>query len=167
MQLTTVDQSPLKEVASFLADSWGELGIAVQVNLLPSGELERDVLKPRNFEMLLFGEILAIIPDPLPFWHSSQIQDPGLNLTGYEHARADTLLEQIRGATENERRNELLSELNALLADDLPALALYDLPVRYAVTKRVKGIVGQLLSEPSQRFSGAHEWYINTAKIWR
>ena len=164
--LTTLDQSPLKEVAVFVADSWKELGITTEINLLTPGELERDVLKPRNFEILLFGEILTRIPDPLPFWHSSQTKDPGLNLTGYDNTKADTLLEQIRRTMEKEERSGFLLQLQELLLQDLPALALYDLPFQYVVSKEIKGVKGQLLSEPSQRFSGILDWYIKTKRVW-
>jgi len=124
------------------------------------------VLKPRNFEILLFGEILTRIPDPLPFWHSSQTKDPGLNLTGYDNTKADTLLEQIRRTMEKEERSGFLLQLQELLLQDLPALALYDLPFQYVVSKEIKGVKGQLLSEPSQRFSGILDWYIKTKRVW-
>ena len=166
LTLTTLDQSPLKDVAFFIASSWEELGITVEVNLLTSGELERDVLKPRNFEILLFGEILNRIPDPLPFWHSSQVKDPGLNLSGYDNTAADTLLEQIRRSLNKEDRSGFLFELQELLEKDIPLIPLYDLPFQYVAQKEIKGIKGQLLSEPSQRFSGILDWYIKTKRVW-
>ena len=166
LTLTTLDQTPLKEVAAFVASSWEEFGITTELNLLPPGELERDVLKPRNFEILLFGEILSRIPDPLPFWHSSQAKDPGLNLSGYDNSNADTLLEQIRRSLNAKDRSNFLLELQELLAQDLPAFALYDLPYQYVVSKEIKGVKGQLLSEPSQRFSGILDWYITTKRVW-
>ncbi|MDA1337287.1 MAG: ABC transporter substrate-binding protein [bacterium] len=164
--LTTLDQSPLKDVASFIASSWEELGIVTEINLLAPGEMERDVLKPRNFEVLLFGEILSRVPDPLPFWHSSQTKDPGLNLSGYDSAAADTLLEQIRRTLNESERSNFLFQLQELLSQDMPAIALYDLPYQYVATKDIKGIAGQLLSEPSQRFSGILDWYIKTKRVW-
>lgn len=164
--LTTLDQSPLKEVAVFVADSWKDLGIITHLQLLTPGELERDVLKPRNFEILLFGEVLSRIPDPLPFWHSSQTKDPGLNLTGYDNSNADDLLEHIRRTQDKQQRNTSLQELQDILLKDLPALALYDLPYQYIVSKEIQGVKGQLLSEPSQRFSGILDWYISTKRMW-
>lgn len=166
LTLTTLDQSPLKDVAFFVASSWEELGIVTQLNLLTPGELERDVLKPRNFEILLFGEILNRIPDPLPFWHSSQVKDPGLNLSGYDNSNADTLLEQIRRTLNEEDRNDFLLQLQELLLKDLPAITLYDLPYQYVASKEIKGVKGQLLSEPSQRFSGILDWYMKTKRVW-
>jgi len=166
LTLTTLNQSPLKDIASFIASSWEEIGITTKINLLTPGELERDVLKPRNFEILLFGEILSRVPDPLPFWHSSQVKDPGLNLSGYDNQTADTLLEQIRRTFNEEERNDFLLQLQELLAKDLPAITLYDLPYQYVVSKEIKGVSGQLLSEPSQRFSGILDWYIKTKRVW-
>ena len=166
LTLTTLDQAPLKDVASFVASSWEELGIVTEINLLPPGELEQDVLKPRNFEVLLFGEILSRIPDPLPFWHSAQTRDPGLNLSGYDNSTADTLLEKIRRALDEKERNSFLLQLQELLAKDIPAVALYDLPYQYIASKEIEGIKGQLLSEPSQRFSGVLDWYIKTKRVW-
>ena len=166
LTLTTLDQSPLKDVALFVASSWEELGITTEINLVTPGELERDVLKPRNFEILLFGEILSRIPDPLPFWHSSQVKDPGLNLSGYDDTTADTLLEQIRRTLSKEDRSNFLFELQELLGEDIPLIPLYDLPYQYVAQKEIKGIRGQLLSEPSQRFSGILDWYIKTKRVW-
>ena len=166
LTITTLNQYPLNDVASFVASSWEELGITTKINLLTPGELERDVLKPRNFEILLFGEILNRIPDPLPFWHSSQVKDPGLNLSGYDNAAADTLLEQIRRTLDKEERSDFLFELQELLGRDIPLIPLYDLPYQYVAQKEIKGIQGQLLSEPSQRFSGILDWYIKTKRVW-
>ena len=39
---------------------------------------------------LLFGQVLGIIPDPFPFWHSSQKIYPGLNLSGYSNKKVDS-----------------------------------------------------------------------------
>ena len=166
LTLTTLNQTPLKDVAAFVASSWEELGIITELNLLTPGELERDVLKPRNFEILLFGEILGRVPDPLPFWHSSQVKDPGLNLSGYDNTAADTLLEQIRRTLNEEDRSDFLLKLQELLQKDLPAITLYDLPYQYVVSKEIKGVKEQLLSEPSQRFSGILDWYIKTKRVW-
>ncbi|MDP4007244.1 MAG: ABC transporter substrate-binding protein [bacterium] len=166
LTLTTLDQSPLKEVASFIAKSWEELGIETEVKVLTPGELERDVLKPRNFEILLFGEVLGRVPDPLPFWHSSQVKDPGLNLSGYDSSDADTLLEQIRRTGDVQERKAFLAQLQELLVQDLPALPLYDLTYQYVVSNEIKGVKEQLLSEPGQRFSGVLDWYIKTRRVW-
>tara|TARA_Y100000310_G_scaffold345762_1_gene469552 strand:+ start:1600 stop:3609 length:2010 start_codon:yes stop_codon:yes gene_type:complete len=167
LTITTLNQSPLPEVAAFLAAEWEELGIVTNIQGFDSGELERDVIKPREYEMLLFGEILGRVPDPLPYWHSAQKKDPGLNLSGYENKTADNLLEQAREQLDETARNTVLEQLQDILLQDVPALFLYDLPYRYVVIKEVKGVEGQLIADPSQRFAGILDWYIKTKRQWR
>ncbi|MBI4217361.1 MAG: hypothetical protein HY603_00960, partial [Parcubacteria group bacterium] len=69
--LTTAAQPTLQKVAAFVREEWQQLGVTVTVNTVSPEEMGMSVIKPRNYEALLFGEALGIVPDPLPFWHSS------------------------------------------------------------------------------------------------
>lgn len=166
LTITTLDLAPLPQVAEFLREEWAELGIQTNIEVLSSGELERDAIKPRTYEILLFGEILGKIPDPLPFWHSSQKKDPGLNLSAYANKTADKLLEQIRKESNREKRAELLRQLETVLLADSPAIILYDTPLIYIASKNIRGIQEQTIGEPSLRFAGIEQWYIKTKRVW-
>ena len=162
--LTTVDQSPLKEVAQLIKQQWEELGVEAEIRTYPLAVLERDIIKPRAYQTLLFGEILGIIPDPFPFWHSSQKKDPGLNLSSYGNKEADVLLEKARKESDLATRLRLYEQLQEILLKDTPAIFLYDLDYTYLVSSEIKGIQGQLIADPSQRFSKVTEWYIKTKR---
>jgi len=73
----------------------GKIGIKVDIKELDSSEIKKTI-RDRDYTILLFGEKLGGIPDPLPFWHSSQIVDPGLNIAVYENTDADQFLEKAR-----------------------------------------------------------------------
>ena len=163
--ITTLDQSPLTDVAKFLQAQWNELGIETIIQTYPQVELERDVIKPRNYQTLLFGEIVGKIPDPFPFWHSSQKKDPGLNLSSYESKEADQLLGSIRKELDGEARTTMYESLQALLLKDIPALFLYDMPYTYEAAQEVKGIKEHIVGDPSQRFAGMKSWYIKTKRV--
>ena len=92
--ITTVDKPELVRVAKEIAKMWKLAGINIEIDTFNVSTLEQDVIKPRNYEMLLFGEVLEIIPDPYPFWHSSQAQDPGLNLSMLANREVDGLLDK-------------------------------------------------------------------------
>ena len=128
-------------------------------------ELERDVIKPRNYQTLLFGEIIGKIPDPFPFWHSSQKKDPGLNLSSYESKEADQLLGSIRKELDEKSRAAKYEELQALLLKDAPALFLYDMPYTYETAQEVKGIKEHMIGDPSWRYAGMKNWYIKTKRV--
>ncbi|MDO8474249.1 MAG: ABC transporter substrate-binding protein [bacterium] len=163
--ITTLDQSPLTDVAKFLQAQWNELGIETIIQTYPQVELERDVIKPRNYQTLLFGEIVGKIPDPFPFWHSSQKKDPGLNLSSYESKEADKLLGSIRKELDEQARATMYESLQALLLKDVPALFLYDMPYTYEAAQEVKGIKEHIVGDPSQRFAGMKSWYIETKRV--
>jgi len=164
--LTTVSQPILIEVASLLQSQWENLGVEVEIKTFDTSTLEREIIKPRNYEALLFGEVLGTIPDPFPFWSSLQKKDPGLNLAMYENKKCDKLLEEVRQSLDEEVRKEKLEEFQELLIEDAPALFLYNPDYLYSVSKEIKGIDVKIITTPSKRLSGIENWYIKTRRVW-
>ncbi|TET84299.1 MAG: hypothetical protein E3J36_01645 [Candidatus Nealsonbacteria bacterium] len=165
--LTTVEQPILIEVASLLKSQWENLGVEIEIETFNISTLEREIIKPRSYEALLFGEVLGAIPDPFPFWSSLQKKDPGLNLAMYENKKCDKLLEEVRQSLDEEVRKEKLEEFQELLIEDTPALFLYNPDYLYLVSKEIKGINTKLITDPSKRFVGIEDWYIKTKRAWR
>ncbi|GAI49577.1 unnamed protein product, partial [marine sediment metagenome] len=129
--------------------------------------LKREIIKPRNYESLLFGEVLGVIPDPFPFWSSLQKKDPGLNLAMYENKKCDKLLKEVRQSLDEDVRKEKLEEFQELLIEDTPAVFLYNPDYLYLVSKEIKGINVKIITDPSKRFIGIENWYIKTKRAWR
>lgn len=165
--LFVVDQPELVEIANLLQQQWEAIGVRVEVKQLPIDQLEQDVLRPRNYEALLFGEVLGAIPDPLPFWHSSQKRDPGLNLAFYENEDADELLEQVRASFDPAERAEKLAEFQDIVIEDAPVVFLYTIDYPYYVSKLIKGVSLNKIVDPAKRFSAIEDWYIETKRVWK
>lgn len=164
--ITTLDQYPLKQAAKELQSQWERLGIETEIKLDSAGELERNTIKPRSYQTLLFGEIVGKIADPFPFWHSSQKKDPGLNLSSYENKKVDALLEKLRKEFDEQNREAMLLELEELLLGDAPAIFLFDMPLVYHVSEELKGVKAGFITDPSQRFAQVTDWYIKTKRAW-
>jgi len=165
--LVTVDQAQMVENAELLKEQWRVLGVEVEIETYSLFQLEQDFIKPRNYESLLFGEVLGAIPDPFPFWHSSQKKDPGLNLALYENSEADKLLEENRKTSDPEIRAEKLQDFQDILIQDVPGIFLYSPDYIYLVSKEIKGIEIKKITDPSRRFIGIENWYIKTKRAWR
>ncbi len=165
--LITVDQPQLIKIAEELKKQWKLLGVDLEIKKFPISQLEQDFIKPRDYEALLFGEVLGAIPDLLPFWHSSQKRDPGLNLSLYENDETDRLLEEIRSSSDSQIRTEKLLLFQDALIKDAPAVFLYCPDYIYLVLKEIKGINIKKIIDPSKRFSGIEKWYIKTKRVWR
>ncbi len=165
--LTTVDQPQLIKVAEILKEQWKAAGIEIEIKKFPLSQLEQDFIKPRNYEILLLGEVLGAIPDPLPFWHSSQKNDPGLNMSLYDNKKADGLLEENRKSSDREIRKQKLELFQDIVIEDAPAVFLYSPDYIYIVSKQVKGMETRKIVDPSKRFSGIEKWYMKTKRVWK
>ncbi len=166
--LYTVNQSRLTQIAETLKDQWEkELGCKVTIETFDINTLERDVLKNRDYDALLFGEMLSTIPDPFPFWHSTQNGEMGLNLVNYDNKDVDILLEANRKILDEEKRQEKLEEFQNILIQDCPAVFLYNPNYRYLVKNKIQGLKDSFITSPAQRFCNIENWYINTKRVWK
>lgn len=165
--LTTVDQPESLNVASIVKNGWTAIGVDVTVNAVPASEIHRTVIKPREYEALLYGQLLGADPDPYPFWHSSQVQDPGLNLAMFADRDADDALEAARQTADPEKRQEAYRRFLAVLADQLPAAFLYSPSYTYPIPSDLKGFSGTRVTNPSDRFATVTSWYLKTARVWK
>jgi ABC-type transport system substrate-binding protein len=165
--LITVDQPILIEVAHLLKEQWKNLGVELEIKKFDIATLERDIIKKRDYDMLLFGEVLGSIPDPFPFWHSSQKKDPGLNLALYENKNVDKILEEARQNLDPNIRAQKYEEFQNLLISDAPVVFLYNPDYAYFVSGDVKGIDVEKIVDPSKRFSEIENWYIYTKRVWK
>jgi len=164
--LYTVDQSLMIKAARIIKSQWKELGVKVRVETFDINTLEREVLRKREFESLLFGEVLSFIPDPFPFWHSSQKGELGLNLANYENSKADKLLESNRQLLDEAERNQKLEEFQNILIDDAPVVFLYNPDYLYLVPEKIKGINEKIITDPSKRLADIQTWHIKTKRAW-
>ncbi len=167
LSLTTVNQPILKKVAELLKRQWETLRAKVEIKTVNSTNFTEEIIRPRDYEMLLFGEVLGAIPDPFPFWHSSQKKDPGLNLAIYENKKSDKLLEEVRESLDENLRMEKLEEFQDVLIGDAPAVFLYNPDYLYLVSKEIKGINTKIIVNPSKRFADIEDWYIKTKRAWK
>lgn len=162
--LTTTDWPELTQTASILKEVWEEVGFRINLDIIPIGKIQPQVIQPREYEALLFGEVLAINPDPFSFWHSSQIKDPGLNLSLYENNRVDSLLESVRQTTDKEQKKEKFREIQKIITSEIPAIFLYNPYYIYVLPDKIKGFSKTIVSTPSHRFEDINNWFIKTKR---
>ncbi len=165
--LTIVNQPEQMKVAEIIESLWQKIGIKIEKHLMNNQIVEKEVLRPRNYQLLLFGEIVGTDPDPYPFWHSTQVEYPGLNLALFKNKDADKLLEEARKTSNVEERSSKYKEFQNILADEIPAIFLYNPFYTYGVSKKVKGIESIYITIPSDRFVNIQNWYIKTKRDWQ
>lgn len=164
--ISTSDAPDLVATARHLQDMWRAAGAHINISIFEIGDFEQDVLRPRKYEAILFGEVFGFDPDPFAFWHSSQRNDPGLNIALYTNPRADTLLEQARKQIDRAEREETYREFQRVVAQEHPAIFLYSPYYHYQPASFQQGHAITHITNPSDRFGNMHEWFIKTKKRW-
>ena len=165
--LSTVDRPEYTKTVELLRESWTKIGVGLEVRLFSSSDILKKVIKPRDYEALLFGEIVGVDPDPYPFWHSSQSYDPGLNLAIFFNKQVDQLLEEARQTNDLEQRRMKYLHFQNILADEEPAVFLYNPYYTYALPKKIKGFTLERITVPSDRFNNIEGWYAKTRRGWQ
>lgn len=163
--LSTSDNQDLKETADLLKETWEKLGAKVDVQTYDSATLNQDVIRPRKYEALLFGEVVGHDADLYPFWHSSQRNDPGLNVAMYTNIKADKALEEERSATTTEDKMEAYSDFNDEIMKDIPAVFLYSPQYLYVVPRTLQGFSSNEIEAPEDRFNDIEKEYVRERKV--
>lgn len=165
--LTVANTRENLAVAQMVKADWEQLGIEVELDTVDANRIQKDRIRPREYEALIYGEIIGPDVDPYPFWHSSQKAAPGLNLSAYSHRRSDELLELGRTTTDEGQREAYYSEFQELLTGEAPAVFLYNPTYSYMINSRIRGITPAAIMSPSDRFAGIADWHVKTKRVWR
>jgi peptide/nickel transport system substrate-binding protein len=113
-------------IGAALQEQWRRVGIDLEIRPLELATLFSDISKG-NFQLTYLRWIGATNdPDFFEFAFSSRRFPPdGANRGHYRNPRIDALTDQIRVEMDREKRKVLCSEVQKILADDLPYLPLW------------------------------------------
>lgn len=164
--LSTGNIPELRAAAEFLRATWSRMGAQVNIKIFDQGDLSQNVIRPRKYDALFFGEVVGRELDLFAFWHSSQRNDPGLNIALYANSNADKLLEQLRETVQVAQRMDLYEQFNAELEKDIPALFLYAPDFVYVFPDTIKGFDPGFIETPSERFLSIGSWHREVEYVW-
>lgn len=165
--LSTAETPELKQAAQLLKEQWEKIGAAVDIKVFEIGDLNQSIIRPRKYDALLFGEIVGRDLDLYAFWHSSQRNDPGLNIANYTNSKTDTLLQKARATTNEGERAKANEEAIAEIRKDAPAVFLYSPDFIYIVPKNLRGLHIGEVTTPSERFITVEDWFTEQERVWK
>ena len=147
LELSTTAGNRIRElVEQVLQSQWREIGIDIRLKNLPPRVLFGDSLVKRNFTMALFAWISAPENVPRSMLRSDEIPSAanglnGENFTGFRNQEADRLIDAMEVELDRDRRATLWHRLEALYAEELPALPLFFRADPYVLPHWLKGVV--------------------------
>lgn len=163
--LLVPDWPELSKTADILREQWGKVGARVIVQVENANDLQQNAIRPREYQALLFGEAAMINSDPYSFWHSSQKNDPGLNLALFDNKDADTALLSLREELNEEKRAEYYRSFQEILLKEHPAVFLYSPKYLFVINSTVKVAETKNANVAAHRLGTIKDWYIKTKRI--
>lgn len=164
--LVTSDVPELADMAQDIKEVWHTFGAEVTLMVVDPDTLAREVIRPRKYDALFFGEVVGRALDLYPFWHSSQRNDPGLNVALYTNLTADKALETLRASQDEKKRADALRVFLREVKIDAPAAFVFAPAYLYTTPTSLKNISLVSMENPEDRFQNVSEWYIETDRIW-
>jgi peptide/nickel transport system substrate-binding protein len=167
INLSVVDDAENDQIAQIIKDNWKKIGAWVTITPVPVKDIQDNVVKPKNYEALLFSEQVGNDPDVYVFWDSTQAGTDGLNLSNYKNQDADKALEDGRVNINQNQRIADYQQFQTILTNDAPAVFLFSPYYTYVQNKKIKGFAVKSIASPSDRFTDVSEWYMKTGERLR
>lgn len=153
-------------ITSVVVEDWKAIGVEISVEQFEQTGLVQSVIRTRDFQALLFGLDMNRSGDLYPFWHSSQKDDPGLNIAQYTNLSVDEVLKSARTEQNIETRKNKLKEASDVIANERPAIFLFQPLMTYVVAKDIVMSDMNHIGKSSDRFSTISDWYTDSDTLW-
>ncbi len=109
VNLTVPQIDFLTSTANYLRNAWQAIGVQVVITPGSSNDIVNNLIPARNYESLIFGNVLGPSSDLYSFWDSSQDFAPGLNLSLYNNPTVNLLIERARQNTNSASSSQELA----------------------------------------------------------
>jgi len=158
---------PQRDVLTKVAERFGKqlerLGFGVVMNVYDEAKASTDffsaVVRPRDYDILIFEVDLGVSADPFVYYSSLQASGSGWNFSNYSNGLADDALISARTTTNVKLRKTKFESFLKRWVQDVPSIGLYQSTMTYCHMPNV-----QIYSENSEltdvldRFSDVQNW---------
>lgn len=160
VRLATIDSGYLPALAENLRFQLENLGLKVEVQVMPAGqEFLMGIIRPRNYDILLYEIELGSDPDLFAYYHSSQTIENSLNLSNYSSALASDAILAARSTMDQTIRDAKYEAFLKAWVEDVPAIGIYQVNLSYFVNRNVRTFSEDLrLVTPTDRFNDVSFW---------
>ncbi len=159
LTLSVPAAAPLPAVADRIARQLHGIGVAVTVDVVDPDSFEPTVLVPGKFDMVVADWDNGPDPDVSSFWRSNAAPPHGFNVSGGQaDPFLDRALDSLATVSDSRLRRVAADQVNARLAEDTPAVFLYDPVVTFAVSDQFAGVSLPPVGTSASRFDSVASW---------
>jgi ABC-type transport system substrate-binding protein len=165
VSIKSPDTEELRDVGDIITTAFREVGINTEITYINPSIFTEDVIRKRDFDLVLFGQVLHTPADLYAFWHSSQKNDPGLNIGSYSNKNVDSKLESLLKETDTEKQNKLIIDINNLIKNDTGALFIFSPKYIILSDKKADMLMPEKMSYSKDRYQNIYKWSIEKERI--
>ena len=122
-----------------------KVGIKMSIRTMEWQSFLNTVVMPHQFEAVLMGWSLSLIPDAYSIWHSDGDKQGGFNFIGYKNKQVDNLIIKSQRIIDSKKFAKEYQKIFKLIADDIPYIFLYIPNSITVVNKKIEGIKPSLI----------------------
>ena len=147
-----------------IAGQWRELGADINVEVVGGSEFTQDVLRLRNYDVLVDKLVIGGDPDVFAYWHSRGI----LNFTGYGNQIVDDALTSARTKSDPALRSIKYTLFAKQWLNDIPAIGLYQPNLNYIHIKKAETIgKNEVIVTPDDHYSNVLNWTTEKRRVYK
>ncbi len=162
LEIATVNSGYLPKVTEAIKSELEELGFDVNVTVYEENqEFINSVISKRSYDVLVYEVELGTDPDLFPYYHSTQANGSGLNLSNFRNVIVDDLILGARDAMNDEVRIKKYEMFLDYWMNGVPAIGIYQPNLTYYYNKNARTFNDVRLVTALDRFVDIDEWAVN------
>ena len=152
---TNAGNTEREQVIVAFQQFWAKVGVEAQPTTVDFPTLLAMLTETYEFDMIVVGFGWGVDPDQKTMWHTDSYGG-GFNMNTYSNARMDEILDAALLTTDQEKRKEYYYEMQAILAQDVPAPILYFKDGLGCHNKRLH----EIYINDIDNYLNAQEWWV-------
>ncbi len=170
LNVTVPKRDMIAKVAERFGDELKKMGFGVVVNVYDESKATSDffsaVVRPRDYDILIYEVDLGVSADPFVYYSSSQAAGSGWNFSNYTNGLADDALISARTTTNPKLRKTKYESFLKMWVRDVPAIGLYQSTIIYSHMPNLQTYSeNSELTDALDRFSEVQNWASSKANV--
>ena len=137
--MTNAGNKQRESCLTYMQQAWSAIGVEATPNLIQFPQLVTQIVDTRTFDMFLVGFSWSQDPDEAPLFHSRNTAPGGFNGAFFKNDQVDQLLDQALTTLDQNKRKQLYSQFQDIMADEVPAPILVFNTGIWGTNQRVQG----------------------------
>jgi len=138
--VTNANNSIRVNAAQIMQYQLQKVGVKMSIRVMEWQAFLNTIVHPRNFDAILLGWGLSLMPDAYSIWHSKSDKKGGFNLVGYHNSEVDRLIDLGSKTVDLEKLAVIYKKIFKLISQDYPYLFLYIPNSITVVNSKIKNI---------------------------